>query len=170
MDLLDLPIYRTSLEKHDSDVETKVSNDLKRLENNTYRKAEWSEFPEKKKRRELEEKSQYNPWEFNQIIGFLRLRFWNTQVRATLYKMSKERYSLRFKKEKFIVKDSEILISGINILTSATSDEIFAEVHNGLKGYAKEISPRFLDLSQFELIWKYMNWKAIYEHYQMERR
>lgn len=112
---------------------------------------------------------QYNPYEYNEVIGWIRLYILGTQIRGRYYFESdpknpefyKKRIDKGIRKKRFIDCDKAFDIS---IYKEQTSSAIFTVLLEELERLTKHEVPfknRYLDLEQLNNIGKYVDWRML---------
>ncbi|MBM2815051.1 MAG: hypothetical protein HW421_1813 [Ignavibacteria bacterium] len=152
--IFEIPIYRISFEKY-----TKKVNNWKVAQLSKY-----SYFNETDpKTYELYDNyldSIKVPWKYNEVIGWICIYTLGTQYRADTYFMNNKSYSgLKVKKRiEYIGKTFELSIYPEN-----SSEDIYELILNNLESLKKEkrFASKFIDLSAFKRIGKFINWKQL---------
>lgn len=85
-----VPVYRLTKEKYDSDVENYIESQY-RNDDETIKK-HYIDDPEDKKSWNFYLREIYGgPWEFNEIIGFIKLYFCGNQIRGEYWAVNAKR-------------------------------------------------------------------------------
>ncbi len=113
------------------------------------------------------------PWQFNQIIGWLRLFAEGMKVGGHLWMAKGFRYSRRMpKKTLYLTTPSNVLAT--RFLGESTSKEIFEHTLDHIDAFAKQLRTRFLDLSVFRRVGPHIDWggllKTGFEHNQRRHK
>ena len=111
-------------------------------------------------RRHLAE-SYGGPWRFNEIVGYIRLHFFGTQVRGEYYAVRRKRIFRT--RRKTIEFHTWKLASEREIPNSASSERIYSIVLEYIDSCRGELNRRHVDASGLEGIGPYVDWKSLYE-------
>jgi len=98
-------------------------------------------------------------WEFNEIIGYIRLHFLGTQVRGEYFGSSKKRI-VRTRK-KLLEYRTWKLAPEVFIESPQGNGEIVAAVREYIEDCRRELPRRYIDASMFEAMALYINWAAL---------
>ena len=146
----EIPIYRCSIESHTKDVE----KDYQKFAENCY-------LMNKKDIQLFYYSKIWNPWKYNEIIGYLNLYILGSQIRIDHWKVDKERYNkgITLKPYKYFGKCLEA-----NVPRNLNSIEIFEFIKLKLIDLNKtEFKNRYFDLEAFSRIGNFVNWKELIE-------
>ena len=99
------------------------------------------------------------PWQFNEIVGYVRLHFLGSQVRGALWMVNKTRLVKTRKKQLCFRTDK--VAPELDIPLHATNENIFQTIMRYVERAKAELRPRFLDTSVLERIGGFVNWKAM---------
>ena len=99
-------------------------------------------------------------WEFNEIIGYIRLHFLGSQVRGEYYSVRRKRI-VRTRTKTFEYKTWK-LAPEIEIPNPPTQTSIFGAIRTYLDGCKRELPRRFIDTSMFEAVASHIDWLALY--------
>jgi len=101
----------------------------------------------------------WQPWDYNEIVGWMRLFVLGDQIRGEYYFVtSKVRIALRKKRFEYYGKAFEE-----SIYDDLTNHEIYNLILENLEE-EKKVKPlknRYLDLRAFDSIAKFVDWKAL---------
>ena len=160
----DVPVYRLTEEKYDRDRRKHVEDAL---------------FPEGLSfRDELIRRDKADPklnlhlrdhlaysyggaWQFNEIIGYIRLHFFGTQVRGEYYAVRRKR--IVRSRRKTIEFQTWKLAPEREIPNSASSERIYAIILEYVDACRSELKRRYVDAGGLERIGPYVDWKSLYE-------
>ncbi len=146
----EIPIYRCSREKYSKEVEI----DYQKFADKCYKL-------EEKDMKDFYYKTIWNPWKYNDIIGYLNLYILGNQFRADLWKVEKERYYKGITKKQFKYFDKSLQVS---IPRDLSSEEILEFIKTKLVDLnKKEFKNRYFDLEAFIAIADFVNWKELVE-------
>ncbi|MCP4050264.1 MAG: hypothetical protein GY730_06120 [bacterium] len=159
----ELPIYRTNREKFDKEVNEYIDKEFSKL--NSCSKKLFEKNPTKKLTREHQDREAYgNIWEYNDIIGYIKLYFYGTQVRGEYWSVKALRI-VKTKKKDFICKDWSFG-PAISIHFENDSVGIYNKIIELINSLKKLLKSRFIDTSKFDVIGPYIDWKQVYDEYR----
>lgn len=98
-------------------------------------------------------------WEYNEIIGFIKLHILGTQVRGEYFSVDSKRI-VKTRKKQFkhsvhkLAPERELPLTGDN-------QEIYNVILSYLEDCKKELPKRFIDTSLFEMVGPYIDWKEL---------
>ncbi len=157
--LVDIPIYRCSVEKHTQELDEAKKKRLQYLidlhgpkvkNSNSY---EWIG-------NDFDRRSWY-PWRYNEVIGWIRIYALGDQARGELWFTNAKRIrsDLKNKKIFYIGKAFEMAV-----FKSQSSKDIFNAICEELVLQEKvaPIKGRYLDKDMFYRIGKFINWRQIF--------
>jgi hypothetical protein len=98
-------------------------------------------------------------WRFNEIVGYVRLHFLGMQVRGELFMVDVEKF-VRTRKKLLIYQTHKVALER-DIPLNASNEEIFEVILQYIVDTRQELKPRYVDSSLFELIGKFVDWKAL---------
>lgn len=98
-------------------------------------------------------------WEFNEIIGYIRLHFLGSQVRGEYYGVSKKRI-VRTRTKTFDFQTWK-LAPEVQISCPPTRALILEAIREYLTDCKKELPMRYVDTSMFEAIADHVDWAAL---------
>jgi len=101
------------------------------------------------------------PWDYNEIIGYVRLHFLGTQVRGEYWAVNAKRIT-RSRKKLFEYKTHK-LAPEIDLHWELDSSAIFNRILEYLDMCRKELRDRYIDDENLLRIGPYVNWKSLYE-------
>jgi hypothetical protein len=99
-------------------------------------------------------------WQFNEIIGYIRLHFVGTQVRGEYFGVNGKRI-VRTRTLTFAHLTHK-LVPEVEIAHPITSASILAAVKVYLDNCKKELPRRYIDTELFEAIANHLDWHALY--------
>jgi hypothetical protein len=98
-------------------------------------------------------------WEFNEVVGMIRLHFVGTQIRGEWWRVDAKRVTRtrrkRFKWEHWNVVPEEEIPDG------SSNDEIYGIIRNYLVEAQKELRPFHVNTEVFERLGPHVNWNAV---------
>lgn len=98
-------------------------------------------------------------WEFNEIIGYIRLHFLGSQVRGEYFAVSKKRIvrtrtkTLEFRTHK--------LAPEVEIEQPYGTQEVLAAIDHYIAACRRELKGRVIETSNFDALAKHVNWGAV---------
>ena len=99
-------------------------------------------------------------WEFNEIVGFIKLHFLGGQIRGE-YFTTKPNRKVRTRKKLFIYSTHK-LAPEVNIPRASTNAEIFQKILHYIERCKDELpSSRYIDDKHIECIGPYIDWKEL---------
>jgi len=158
----DVPVYRLSREEYyrlrDAFVEKALFPNIPGVELSRARDA--ANPSENVRVRGILERSYGGMWEYNEIIGYIRLHFLGSQVRGEYFAVAKARIVRT--RTKTLEFRSWKLVPEIEIPQPFTSAEILATVREYLRQCQLEVPRRHVDTEMFESIAPHVDWLALY--------
>jgi len=104
-------------------------------------------------------KSFGGPWNYNEIIGFLRLHFLGSQVRAEYWRVDVKR--IVRSRTKIFVPWAHKLVPEKELPMSGTSEEIFRAVTGHVEDCKRSLRDRHVDATTLESLGPYIDWRAL---------
>lgn len=99
-------------------------------------------------------------WQFNEIIGYIRLHFLGSQVRGEYYGVNKKRIVRT--RTKTLEYRTWKLAPEVEVPQPITREGVLAAVREYLEDCKKELPKRYIDTEQFDVIAKHVDWRALY--------
>lgn len=99
------------------------------------------------------------PWQFNEIIGYLRLFLLGSQVRAEHWSVCRKRISKT--RTKIIELRSLKFVPETELPTRGENRDIFAAVLRHVEICKKHLPRRFLDTSQLSTLGPHLDWRGV---------
>ena len=103
-------------------------------------------------------------WQYNEIIGYIRLHFLGTQIRGEYHAVNKKRIVKTRKKQ--IEYITSKLAPEIDLPRYSTSKEIYKLIIQYLYGCKKELKNRYIDMEIFKVIGQHVDWLSFYKNAQ----
>ena len=100
------------------------------------------------------------PWLFNEIIGFIRLYFFFTQIRGEYWRNDAKKI-VRSRKKVFRFREWKVTYEE-EIPPGSSSEDIFGLLMNYLARAQADLKNRYVDTSIFTRIGQYIDWKSLY--------
>lgn len=145
IEFYDVPIYRLTREQYQEDIDAFVKPRVERQRAGV-EQMWWEHFG--------------GAWQFNEIIGYLRLHFLGNQVRAEWWSVKAKRVT-KTRKKQFEYKVHK-LAPETSIPSGATNADIWSAVLEHLNDCRRELKGRNVDSSLLEVLGPHVNWLAIY--------
>lgn len=160
----DVPVYRLSRERYYKDMDKYIKkhmysgspNHIKMMED-FHRKEPTQKLASDNRLR----KSYGESWEYNEIIGYIRLYFFGTQIRGEYWAVNSKRV-VRTRK-KILEYKTWKLASEINLHWEPDSSSIFLQILKYLERCQKKLKGRYIDICNFKAIGHYVDWKLMFE-------
>lgn len=154
--IFDLAVYRRTEEEYYADRDQSTARRLdasglsRERSPDSYRNAE-----------EAFKDSYGGPWEFNQVVGWIRLYVEASHVGAHLWWVNAKRLQSKMRKTFYLTTPSNILATSFP--PGVVSAEIFSDTLTHLEKLAKEkpLKGRYLDLGTFRNIGPFINWREL---------
>lgn len=106
------------------------------------------------------ERSYGGCWEFNEIIGYIRLHFLGSQVRGEYFGVSRKRIVRT--RTKTVEYQTWKLAPEVDIPQPLTQDGILNAIREYINDCRKELPSRYVDASMFEAIAGSVDWPAFF--------
>lgn len=159
----ELPIYRTSIEQFYQEVEKYIDKKFSKL--NDFSKDYYENNPKEKLGWEQGHRKDYGSiWEYNDIIGYIKLYFYGTQVRGEYWSVTAKRI-VKTKKKDFICKDWSFG-PAISVHFENDSLGIYNKIIELIDFFKKQLKNRFVNTSKFDAIGPHIDWKRMYDEYR----
>lgn len=159
----DLPVYRLKREEYYKQRTAYVDNTL--FPPNC-------SFTEERRRRDTEDRSENagirdhlersfgGCWEFNEIIGYIRLHFLGSQVRGEYFSVRKKRIvRTRNKTLEFLTWK---LAPEVDVEYPHTSENVLHAVRAYINRCKGELPNRFIDTKRFDAIAEFVDWGRLF--------
>jgi len=96
------------------------------------------------------------PWNYNEIVGYIRLHFMGSQIRGEYF--SVERKRIVRTRTKIFAHRTHKLAPEISIPAGAGNDDIFRLIKEYLKDCQREVPRRCIDTELLDVIGPYVDW------------
>lgn len=107
------------------------------------------------------ERSYGGPWQFNEIVGYVRLHFLGSQVRGEYFATSARRI-VRTRKKVFWMQTHK-LAPEMEIPSGASAEDISTIVSAYLSRCEGELKGRFLDRRMLDAISPHVDWRSLFD-------
>lgn len=99
-------------------------------------------------------------WEFNEIIGYIRLHFLGSQVRGEYFSVNKKRIvRTRTKRFEFMTWK---LAPEVEIEPPYGTAEILDAIYEYINDCRREVPKRYIDTSKFDTIAPFVDWEGLF--------
>jgi hypothetical protein len=155
----DLPVYRLEKDKYYSQMDKWIKTKLGAT-GNPIQEEIIKKYPEEKIRIGDNYRKIYGgAWEYNEIIGFIRLHFWGTQIRGE-YWQHKAIKMMRTRRKQYEYVTHKLAVEN-NLPLIKPNREIYNKIMEYIHRCKKELKNRYIDISIFETIGPYINWRKL---------
>jgi len=167
--IFDIPVYRKSHSEFDAEISTALAKRIEHI---------LSHDPE---RRRLDRETHHRlhhaviaesggPWQFNQIVGWLRLFVEGSKIGCHPWWVNAKRLSRRMRNKRFYLKTTSDVL-GIR-LRNETSNEIFDILLKRLSEKAEEppYKNRYVDLAVFRRVGPFIDWRGMLDQMVAKNR
>ena len=158
----DIPVYRLTQEQYYKDLGAYIEKNMYSgsPSHNKLKKKIYEKEPERKQNMEQHLRETYGgAWDYNEIIGWIQLRFLGRQIRGEYLRVKAKRI-VRTRKKVF-EWDTWKLAPEIDIPEEANNTEIFHLINEYLSDCKKELKGRHLDTNRLDLIGSYVDWRSL---------
>ena len=152
-----IPVYRLSETKYFSQMNEDFEKLLSRTWDESFRQSTQGLVENWRKNH----RSHYGgDWEFNEVIGHIKLFFLGSQVRGE-YWGTEPRRKVKTRKKQFEFKAHKLVAE--REIWDKTSDGILAAIEEYLSRCKKELKGRHIDLREFEALKDHVNWLSVHK-------
>lgn len=161
----DIPVYRLAQQKYETDIQSYI--DLHMFgateEERESRRVFYKKDPDRKLRiQDHLWKNFGGAWQFNEIIGYIRLYFSGSQILGEYWQIDAKRI-VKTRRKRFVFTTYKIAPER-DIPADSTNQEIYEIIMEYLNEARTELKSRFVDISLFETIGPFIDWRAVYEN------
>ena len=168
-EFLTLPVYRISSEEYYIQREEYVEKNLYGSSNEEHillTKEVHNQQPNVKLLSQSILRNSYGAaWDFNEIIGYIKLHFVGNQIRGEYWAVKAKRV-VKTRKKEFEYKTHK-LAPEMSITRNLNNSDIFTVVNNYVDKCKSELKSRFIDDSQLKTIGFFVNWRELMESYSL---
>lgn len=157
----DVPMYRLTEDEYIAAFERQREKGLGPEGMATLRKLEQENPDFEARRRELLLDSYGGPWQFNEIVGYIRLVFMGGQVRGHLWMVRKTRIERTRRKTLFF--RSLKAAPEIDLPRDASNLQIYEAISEYLGRVQAENPKRYIHTLMFDRIGPFVDWRALRE-------
>ncbi len=153
----DVPVYRLARDRYQHQLSSKIDRDMEIFAG--------SDIPEdilsrNRKMRVEHQRLKYGTWDFNEIVGYIRLYFRGSQVLGEYFSAEKKRTVLTRRKV-FLYETYKLATEG-SIPANATNEEIFNCIIEYTQRCEKELTRgRFVETAFLEQLGPHVDWDAL---------
>jgi hypothetical protein len=140
----DIPVYRIPMDQYNRERDAYI--EAKANQNEVIRNHLWHTYG--------------GCWQYNEIIGYIRLYFLGSQVRGEYFGVNKK--SIVRTRTRTFEHLSHKLAPEVEISHPITRASVLAAVRQYLEDCKKELPRRHIDTEQFEVIAKHINWRELF--------
>jgi len=159
----DLPVYRLSAEQYNAERDAYIKRIVFRTgtpeEPDPRQREKASPRVNDAFRNHLTEK--YGGWEFNEIIGYIKLHFLGSQIRGDYFAVDRKRI-VRTRTKTFEYKPWK-LAPEIDIGPPFGTGEVLSAIQQCIQACKAELPQRFIDTSNFDKLARHIDWGALYQ-------
>jgi len=170
IEFLTLPVYRISSDKYYVQREEHVERNLYGSNNEELNKLA-KEVHKKQPNVKLQSqfilrKSYGEAWDFNEIIGYIKLHFVGNQVRGEYWAVKAKRV-VKTRKKEFEYKTHK-LVPEMSVANNIDSSEIFTVITKYVASCKLELKNRYIDDTQLKTIGAFVNWRELMKSYSLK--
>ena len=154
----DLPVYRLSEPEYEKWQDNRYRQDTADLRSAeaqgfTIPLTTYTFFQERLRER-------YGPWQFNEILGYIRLHFLGSRLRGQYFSAEKARNPVS--RHKVFTCRSVNLSSEMGISKTASNEEIYATIREYIKNCRGELrAGRVIDAAQLMALGPHVDWRGL---------
>lgn len=100
------------------------------------------------------------PWEYNEIIGYIKLHFLGTQVRGECFAIRRQRLVRTGRK---LLEFQTWKLAPEMSVNAESNGTILESICNYIDACGREIPRRHIDTELFDALAPFVNWKALYD-------
>lgn len=157
-----IPVYRLEKEKYSKQMQEHIDNNFN--DDSDLIKQAYENDPELKIQWESHFRKSYGgAWEFNEIIGHVKLYFFGSQIRGEYWAVNAKRIT-RSRKKQFEYKTHKL--SYALSIRDKSSIGILTTLREYIANCQKELKSRHLDTREFETLAPHINWESLYNDFQ----
>ena len=158
-----LPVYRLHKEKYYQDMNMHIENELRpksELEEVIYKKA-YNKDAEFYNIRKFSLIQNYGGcWEFNEIIGYVKLYFYGNQIRGEYWAV-KAKKIVKSRKKQFEIKTHKLHVA--LTIEDDTNNGILCKIEEYISGCENKLRERYVDKQEFIKLAPHIDWAKLYK-------
>jgi hypothetical protein len=164
----DVPVYRLARDKYEAEQKAYIESVM--FETETLREYYGQNRDQAEMMHEHLWKRYGGPWQFNEIIGYIRLYFYGSQIRGEWWRLDAKRVT-RTRTKMFLNLAWKVVYEE-EIPSGSTSKQIYELILFYLKRAQedKNLKRFYIDTSVFERIGPCVDWKAAFQALNFFRR
>ena len=152
-----IPVYRIPEDNYFS----KMGEDFEKIISNSWDESFRQSNPDLVDNWKRSHRSSYGgDWEFNEIIGHIKLFFMGSQVRGE-YWSTKPQRKVRTRKKEFEFKAHKLVAE--SEIWNKTNEGILSAVEEYLSRCEKKLKNRHIDLREFESLKDHIDWLSVHK-------
>ncbi|WP_375320604.1 hypothetical protein [Aliivibrio logei] len=168
-EFLILPVYRLSEDNYYSQRENYVDSQLYNFsdeDDNVARKQFHKAHPDIKLQFKCRLDGAYGgAWDFNEIIGHIKLHFVGNQIRGEYWAVDAKKI-VKTRKKVFEYKTHK-LAPEMSVGKLMDDSAIFAVVNQYIENCKKELNNRHIDDTQLKIVGPFINWRSLMNSYSI---
>lgn len=153
----DVPVYRLAREKYDDELAKNIN---KAMCPDEMERIFYEHHPERAMTFRDDMQQIYGGcWDYNEIIGYIKLHFIGLQVRGEYFGVKSKRIVQT--RRKIVEYQTYKLAPEIEVPYDASSEEIYGLIQKYLKDCQNELSRRYIDTERLDALAPYINWRQM---------
>jgi len=156
IDFFDIPVYRVKESQYNQELNKHLEKHMRSLEMKNFveSRTEWATAYQAKLM-----KSYGGQWEFNEIIGYIKLYILWTQIRGEYYQTDAKRI---VKTRKKVIKFKSLkVVDEKELPTQGNNKEIYTIILDYLTDCQTYLKKQYIDLRVFKTIGPFIDWKSL---------
>jgi hypothetical protein len=101
-------------------------------------------------------------WEFNEIIGYIRLHFLGSQVRGEYFAVSRKRIVRT--RTKTLEYKTHKLAPEVDVQAPYQRPQVLAAIRQYIDACKREVRPRHIDATLFEALARFVDWESLFKN------
>lgn len=157
----EIPIYSMNEEKYYEKLEKNIQKELNKYRGKSKNTDDYKNYEE------CIRGLNYRDWEFNQIVGYLKLYRLNSRIYADFWKIDKQRIPFRLDKKVFKYRINSSPAWDIDLNKLSTSKSIFDKLMKELPNDWKDLYKKYhIDLSILQEVGPHIDWISLLDKYK----
>jgi hypothetical protein len=162
--IFDVPVYRLKQDRYNAELDEYIERTMYPPND------PWSEATRELDKRQPHLRINFHDhlwrsyggaWRFNEIIAYIRLHFLGSQIRGEYFSSIRKR-CVRTRTKTFEYRTHK-LAAEIDIPRDADKKQIFDLFRQYLEDCQRELPKRYVDITSFEEIAPYVDWRALFD-------
>ena len=154
----EVPVYRLVREKYYEQRERFIEDTIDQFFPGSARKLLESQRDRKINLIDHLETQYGGPWNFNEIIGFIRLHFLGSQIRGEYFAVTAKRITRT--RKKIFKWQTHKLAPEISVPFEATNLEIWNLIKEYVRDCGEEVKGRYVDTECLDVLGLYVDWRS----------